>query len=71
MDAPAAKREEVLIKVLVAGTCGSDLHAYRGTKPFMSYPRVLGHEIAGEIAEVGEGIKGLRRGDLVSLDPAV
>ncbi len=69
LDIPVPKKKEVLIKVLVAGICGSDLHAYRGTQPFLSYPRVLGHEIAGEIAEVGEGIKELRRGDLVTVDP--
>jgi len=68
-DVPAPKRKEVLIKVLVAGICGSDLHAYRGTQPFMTYPRVLGHEIAGEIAEIGEDVKELRRGDLVTVDP--
>ncbi len=68
-DVSVPKRKEVLIKVLVAGICGSDLHAYRGTQPFISYPRVLGHEIAGEIAEIGEDVKGLRRGDLVTVDP--
>ncbi len=66
---PVAKKKEVLLKVLVAGICGSDVHAYRGTQPFLNYPRVLGHEIAGEIAEVGEGIEELRRGDLVTVDP--
>ncbi len=69
LDVPVAKKKEVLIKVLVAGICGSDLHAYRGTQPFLSYPRVLGHEIAGEIAEIGEGVRGLRRGDLVTVNP--
>ncbi|KKK50636.1 hypothetical protein LCGC14_3123070, partial [marine sediment metagenome] len=66
---PVAKKKEVLLKVLVAGICGSDVHAYRGTQPFLNYPRVLGHEIVGEIAEVGEGIEELRRGDLVTVDP--
>ena len=69
LDVPIAKKREVLIKMLAAGICGSDIHAYRGTQPFLSYPRVLGHETAGEIAEVGEGIKELRRGDLVTVDP--
>jgi len=68
-DVPVPKKKEVLIKVLVAGICGSDLHAYRGTQPFLNYPRVLGHEIAGEIAEMGEGVRGLCRGDLVTVDP--
>jgi L-gulonate 5-dehydrogenase len=66
---PAPEKKEVLVKVLAAGICGSDLHAYRGTQPFLSYPRVLGHEIAGEIAEMGEGVKELHRGDLVTVDP--
>jgi len=69
LDIPVAKKKEVLIEVLVAGICGSDVHAYRGTQPFLSYPRVLGHEIAGEITEIGEGVRGLRRGDLVTVDP--
>jgi L-gulonate 5-dehydrogenase len=69
LDVLAPKRKEVLIKVLFAGVCGTDLHAYRGTQPFISYPRVLGHEIAGEIAEIGEDVKGRRKGDLVTVDP--
>lgn len=68
-DIPVPKKKEVLIKVIVAGICGSDLHAYRGTQPFISYPRVLGHEIAGKVAEAGQGVKGLHRGDLVTVDP--
>ncbi|OGP96088.1 MAG: hypothetical protein A2157_19075 [Deltaproteobacteria bacterium RBG_16_47_11] len=45
---PVPKEGEVFIKVRAVGVCSSDVHAYRGSHPFVSYPRVLGHEIAGE-----------------------
>jgi 2-desacetyl-2-hydroxyethyl bacteriochlorophyllide A dehydrogenase len=51
------------------GICGSDLHAYRGHHPFVSYPRVLGHELGGEVIEVGPNPRGLRAGDRVCVEP--
>ena len=42
---------EVLIKVRSAGICGSDIGAYKGVNPLVSYPRTIGHEIAGEVVE--------------------
>ena len=47
---------DVLLDVHLVGLCGSDLSAYRGTSPMVSYPRVLGHEVSGVIAAVGEGV---------------
>lgn len=44
---------EVLIKVKAAGICGSDVHIYHGTSPVATYPRVIGHEIAGEVMAIG------------------
>ena len=66
---PVPKENEALIKVRSAGICGSDIGAYRGLNPLVSYPRVLGHEIAGEISEIGENAIGLKVGDHVILDP--
>lgn len=40
-----------LLKVKAIGICGTDLHAFEGTQPYFSYPRVLGHEIAAEVVE--------------------
>ena len=48
-EMPVPKKGEALIRVRSAGICGSDIGAYRGTNPLVSYPRVIGHEIAGEI----------------------
>ncbi|MFX0097130.1 MAG: zinc-dependent dehydrogenase [Candidatus Hodarchaeota archaeon] len=53
---------EVLVKVMASGICGSDVMEWYRIK---KAPRVLGHEIAGEIAEVGEEVKDYRVGDRV------
>ena len=48
---PEKKTGEVMIKVHGMGICGSDIAAYRGVNPLVSYPRIIGHEIAGEVLE--------------------
>lgn len=42
---------EVLVRVLTVGICGTDLHAFEGTQPFFTYPRILGHELAVEVID--------------------
>jgi 2-desacetyl-2-hydroxyethyl bacteriochlorophyllide A dehydrogenase len=66
---PAAGPGEAVVRVRRIGVCGSDLHAYRGRQPFFTYPRVLGHEIAGEIIAIGENAEGLRPGDTCVVSP--
>ncbi|MBI4684700.1 MAG: alcohol dehydrogenase catalytic domain-containing protein [Nitrospirae bacterium] len=62
MPVPKIGRGELLVKVMASGICGSDvLEWYRIKKA----PRVLGHEIAGEIVEVGEDVKNYKKGDRV------
>jgi 2-desacetyl-2-hydroxyethyl bacteriochlorophyllide A dehydrogenase len=46
---------EVLIRIRRAGVCGTDLHIFEGSHPFLSYPRVIGHELSGEVAEAPAG----------------
>ncbi len=53
---PSMGSEDVLIQVHYVGLCGSDLSAYRGTSPLMSYPRILGHEIGGVIVDKGDSV---------------
>ena len=43
--------DEVLVRVLAGGICGSDLHIYHGTNPLATYPRVIGHEFGGVVEE--------------------
>lgn len=52
-----------LVRVRRVGICGTDLHAIRGRQPFFTYPRVLGHELAIEILEIGENERSLKAGD--------
>lgn len=66
---PEPKDEEALIKVKAVGICGSDIGAFRGTNSLVSYPRILGHEIAGEIVSIPSNAKGLKVGDRVVVDP--
>ncbi len=62
---------EALVRVLTVGICGTDLHAYEGTQPFFSYPRVLGHELAVEVLECGPGVTGVAPGDRCAVNPYV
>ena len=61
---PEPGPDEIRVKVIYVGICGSDLEAFRGTrKPeFISFPARLGHEVAGIIDTVGEHIQGLKPG---------
>jgi 2-desacetyl-2-hydroxyethyl bacteriochlorophyllide A dehydrogenase len=52
---PAAQAGEVVVRIRRMGVCGTDLHIFQGDQPFLEYPRVMGHELAGEIAATGPG----------------
>lgn len=69
-EIPELKEGEALIKVKAVGICGSDIGAFRGTNNLVSYPRIIGHEIAGEIVALkGDNPKGFSVGDKVVVDP--
>lgn len=62
---------EALIRIRRIGICGTDLHAYTGNQPYFVYPRILGHELAAEIAQIGRNEYGLAAGDTVCVIPYV
>jgi 2-desacetyl-2-hydroxyethyl bacteriochlorophyllide A dehydrogenase len=66
---PKCSKGNALIKVKSVGICGSDITAYKGLNPTMVYPRIMGHELAGEIVEVESNDFGFTAGDRVSLEP--
>ena len=67
---PKPKEGEALLRVKSAGICGSDIGAFRGTNGLVSYPRIIGHEIAGEVINIPENNKnGIKPGDRVIVDP--
>ncbi len=58
------------VKVLAVGICGSDISAYKGTSPLVIYPRIIGHEVVGEIIEIDPS-GNFQIGDKVILEPYV
>jgi 2-desacetyl-2-hydroxyethyl bacteriochlorophyllide A dehydrogenase len=65
---PVAKAGEVLVQIARAGVCGTDLHIFDGSQPYFEYPRVIGHELAGNVAEAAPG-SAFRRGQQVTIVP--
>ena len=71
-DIPTPKAGEVQVKIKCTGICGSDLHYLEHGRIgdfVVDYPFILGHESAGEVTAVGEGVDTLKVGDKVSLEP--
>ena len=71
-EIPSVGPEEVLIKVMACGVCGSDVHIFEGDQGSTTTvpPLIQGHEFAGIITEVGENVKDWKVGDHVCADPA-
>jgi D-arabinose 1-dehydrogenase-like Zn-dependent alcohol dehydrogenase len=69
-DRPEPGPGEVVVKIVASGVCHSDLHIARGEFESVKYPITLGHEPAGNVYEVGEGVTGLRKGQPVIVYPA-
>lgn len=70
-EAPIRKEGEALLQINKVGICGTDLHAYAGNQAFFTYPRILGHELASEVLEIGENARGIKAGDKVVVMPYV
>jgi 2-desacetyl-2-hydroxyethyl bacteriochlorophyllide A dehydrogenase len=67
-EKPALTKGQAIIKIKRVGICGTDIHAFEGTQPFFSYPRILGHELAGELMEY-DSIAGFEKGEAVTFIP--
>ena len=70
-EARAPGRGEALVAVRRVGICGTDYHAFGGTQNFVSYPCVLGHELAVEVLELGPGVTDVAPGDFCAVLPYV
>lgn len=68
---PVPSGGQALVRIHRVGVCGSDFHALAGRHPIYTYPRVLGHELAGEIVEVPENTRGLCPGDRCAIEPYI
>lgn len=67
-EVPLLQKKQAIIKIKRIGICGTDLHAFEGTQPFFEYPRILGHELAGELVEFDEA-PGFEAGEKISFIP--
>ena len=65
---PLRGEDQVLVRVRRAGICGTDYHIFSGLHPFLSYPRLIGHELSGTVEQAPEGSR-LRPGQIVAIEP--
>ena len=65
---PQPAKEMAIIKIKRIGICGTDLHAFEGTQPFFDYPRILGHELSGELISFDDA-PGFSIGEAVTFIP--
>jgi 2-desacetyl-2-hydroxyethyl bacteriochlorophyllide A dehydrogenase len=65
---PILTEGRAIVRIRNIGICGTDLHAFEGTQPFFDYPRILGHELSGELMEFNDA-PGFQRGEAVTFLP--
>jgi L-idonate 5-dehydrogenase len=73
-DTQAMGRRDVMVRIRNGGICGSDLHYFHhggfGTVRIQQ-PMILGHEVAGEVVEIGPEVTRVRPGDIVAVNPSL
>jgi 2-desacetyl-2-hydroxyethyl bacteriochlorophyllide A dehydrogenase len=67
-EKPVSAKGRSIIKIKRIGICGTDIHAYGGTQPFFTYPRILGHELSGVLEET-DNSPGFEAGEKVTIIP--
>lgn len=67
-EKPELHKDQAIIKIKRIGICGTDLHAFEGTQPFFNYPRILGHELSGELVAI-DGRTDFEIGEAVTFIP--
>ena len=68
-EIPKRPPDSALVRIYRVGICGTDLHAFRGRQPFLSYPRILGHELGVQIMEIDANDQDLHAGDICAIEP--
>ena len=71
LKVPHPKANEVIVKVMACGVCGTDVHIFNGDEGAAATPpgTVLGHEFAGVVTEIGKDVRNVKVGDRVCIDP--
>lgn len=68
---PSITPDEVLLKVIRVGVCGSDIQMYHGRHKYMTYPVVPGHEVGAVIEKIGANVSDFKVGDRVTVEPQI
>ena len=68
---PPVGPDQILLKVMYIGICGSDIHVYHGKHPFTKYPVTQGHEVSCQVVGMGENVKEFTVGQKVTVEPQV
>ncbi len=71
VDRPSPNSDEILIRVKSCSTCGTDAKIFNHGHPRLNPPQIIGHEIAGEIAEIGSNVSGFQVGNRVQVIAAI
>ncbi|WP_448663895.1 zinc-binding alcohol dehydrogenase family protein [Sphingomonas sp. CJ20] len=67
---PVAQPGEIIVRIRRVGLCGTDYHIYAGRHPFLAYPRVMGHELAGEVHTAPPGSR-FQPGQRIAINPYI
>jgi len=68
---PSLGANEVLLKVKACSICGGDIHLYKGKHPLAPLPMAIGHEISGEVIEIGQSVTKVSVGTRVAVEPVI
>ncbi|UCG29466.1 MAG: L-threonine 3-dehydrogenase [candidate division WOR-3 bacterium] len=72
IDIPTPGPDDVLTKVLATSICGTDLHIYEWNEWAQSriknLPKIMGHELCGEVLEIGKNVRNVKKGDIISAE---
>lgn len=71
VEIPEVGEQDVKLRIRAIGICGSDIHVFHGTHPYTGYPVVQGHEVCGDVVEVGGAVTDVQVGDRVVVQPQV
>ncbi len=71
ISCPTPSPQEILIKVKACSICGTDIRVYHHGHKHMRFPRITGHELSGEIVEIGKRVEGHKLGEKVAIAPAI
>ena len=71
VEKPELKDDNIIVKVLATSICGTDIRAYKFGSSRIIPPRIIGHELIGEICEIGSKVKEFELGDIIQVAPAI